>query len=449
MIIFSLISATMAINYLSYVDRALSSAIKNVGAVSTIDIITIENGKGIFDHVIKKLFLQQHEKSFQLIRFNEKDNAEHTVNNPIILFMESVESYKKFLLFEFDLNLSSYKHLKILIVCPDMTKEHIDLNDKFYRFTSFLMLEDGGLFLAYIKLHFQYGSAKKTKEVLNSMEAIGKWRHEEFFPSQTTNFLGFQFMFLFRQFTTRQYYRYVLLKDGRRQYIVNGLNTHIISIIKKLLNFTIFYNPTGRDRSTYPVKEHSVTFHYMPIQSFQKTKEVSVMPYECIHLKYVTSPGKVFTKYEKLFLAFDTQTWILIVVTFTIAFLTILVVKYMSKKIQGIVFGSRVHTPALNVIVAFFGLGQMTLPRRSFGRFLLMCFILYSMVIRTAYQGVSFDLLQKELRKPGIKTFEESVAKNFTVFVRSVFMEDWNETSVVKEKYFFLMVFSTELVVTF
>jgi hypothetical protein len=41
------------------------------------------------------------------------------------------------------------------------------------------------------------------------------------------------------------------------------------------------------------------------------------------------------------------------------------------------------------------GGGQFKLPGRNFARYCLMLFILFCLVMRTAYQGMQFDLMLK------------------------------------------------------
>jgi hypothetical protein len=38
---------------------------------------------------------------------------------------------------------------------------------------------------------------------------------------------------------------------------------------------------------------------------------------------------------------------------------------------------------------------MISLPGRNFARFILMQFILFSLVVRTGYQGVQFDMMLK------------------------------------------------------
>jgi hypothetical protein len=73
------------------------------------------------------------------------------------------------------------------------------------------------------------------------------------------------------------------------------------------------------------------------------------------------------------------------------------------------------------------------LPGRNFARFLLMNFILFTLVARTGYQGVQYDMMLKvclilavlfsfqrmipqEIRAKNVKTIDELIENNYTFY---------------------------------
>lgn len=62
----------------------------------------------------------------------------------------------------------------------------------------------------------------------------------------------------------------------------------------------------------------------------------------------------------------------------------------------------------------------MQLPGRNFSRFLLVSFMLFSLVMRTAYQGKQFQFMQNEMRRPDVKTIDEMIESNFTLYVYEI-----------------------------
>lgn len=62
---------------------------------------------------------------------------------------------------------------------------------------------------------------------------------------------------------------------------------------------------------------------------------------------------------------------------------------------------------------------MIALPGRNFARYLLANFILFCLVIRTAYQGMQFEFLQKDMRPNDVETIEEMIENNFTLLLIS------------------------------
>ncbi|KAG5680218.1 hypothetical protein PVAND_009743 [Polypedilum vanderplanki] len=125
--------------------------------------------------------------------------------------------------------------------------------------------------------------------------------------------------------------------------------------------------------------------------------------------------GKAYNDYEKLLMPFDLTTWILLFFTFGIAFFVIFIINQMSIKIQEKVFGRNITTPSFNVVSTFFGIGLSKLPKTSFARFILIMFIMFCLIVRTAYQGVIFDYMNSDMRKPHATTIEEVFEQNYRV----------------------------------
>jgi hypothetical protein len=130
---------------------------------------------------------------------------------------------------------------------------------------------------------------------------------------------------------------------------------------------------------------------------------------------YTVPPGEEYNNYEKLIFPFDDDTWKLITFTFVAAFVTIFILNFTSVKLRNFVFGPNVPSPSLNVAAHFFKIGQTIMPGKSFARFLVMSYILYCLIIRTAWQSKMFEFLQKEMRKPEVQSLEELAERNFTV----------------------------------
>jgi hypothetical protein len=241
---------------------------------------------------------------------------------------------------------------------------------------------------------------KKTKLWQNSNFAFDKFKN---FHSCTLNVLGY----------------YILGQFERN----HGVLDKILMVLEKSMNFKMDLKTHRFDGSIKRVyfKNYKIDLFVfttcLPIEAqlmFYNASGHITHPFCSAVDVLMVSPGEAYSGYEKLILAFDSPTWFLIGLTFFAAFVTVFIVRFLSAKVQDFIYGSNVSSPTLHVFVHFFGLGQVILPQRNFPRFLLMIFILFSLIIRTAYQGKMFEFLQKEMRKPEMQSIEEMIENNFT-----------------------------------
>lgn len=121
----------------------------------------------------------------------------------------------------------------------------------------------------------------------------------------------------------------------------------------------------------------------------------------------VVAPGELYTSLEKMFIMFDTETWIAIGATFTFVLVAILVINRCSTTVQNFIYGRNIRTPTMNFIDIFMNGAQRRVPGRNFSRFMLILVIFWSLHIRTCYQSKMFEFLQADMRKPGISTRSE------------------------------------------
>jgi hypothetical protein len=167
---------------------------------------------------------------------------------------------------------------------------------------------------------------------------------------------------------------------------------------------TILDNNTDMSISNWWLKQSRVgTFGFS--NSYASDKLVFIIP-----------PGKKFTALEKLIYPFKLTSWTLIVMVFVVGILVILIVQFQSKTVRDFVFGTGVKTPLLNLFVAFIGGNQKKLPRRNFARFLLMMFLIYSLIIRTVYQGSYFELMKSNRGHKKVQSIKEMIDKNFKFY---------------------------------
>lgn len=140
------------------------------------------------------------------------------------------------------------------------------------------------------------------------------------------------------------------------------------------------------------------------------------VPYNVVPFLSTVPPGELYTPLEKMFLIYDYEVWIGIVVTLLFVLMTVQVISLTSTKIKKFVFGRDVSSPTMCLISTFLNGDQHQLPGRNFARFNLLLFIFWSLIIRTCYQSTLYAYLQSDMRKPAFTTIEELRDNNFTSY---------------------------------
>ncbi|KAG5673137.1 hypothetical protein PVAND_003208 [Polypedilum vanderplanki] len=190
-----------------------------------------------------------------------------------------------------------------------------------------------------------------------------------------------------------------------------------MDIVGQKGNFSLYRQPWDDSKNTSVIS-------FTP-QIFARIENIAFFPKVGLHYigtitddvnNFIIAPAEPYTSYEKLIFPFDFITWCLLFVTFFIAFGAIFFINFMPKIFQTIVYGTRVTMPMLNVLRTFFGISQTRLPQASFPRFILIFFIFFCLIIRTAYQGVFFELLTTDMRKPLPETIDDLLDRNYTIF---------------------------------
>jgi len=198
--------------------------------------------------------------------------------------------------------------------------------------------------------------------------------------------------------------------EGTNKYSeLSGYYTRIIKELSRRLNFSIH---DGMSAFPYDLTLSSFSKEF---DESAKKKAITDMIQIYREVFVVVPLGEFYSGFEKLFLPFDYATWILIAMTFAIGLMTILIVTQLSMTIRNFVVGRDVRAPTMNLLAAIFGLGQTRLPGRNFARFLLMLYILWCLIIRTGYQGVLYDLLKGDGRKPQNMQLQDFIDNNATL----------------------------------
>jgi hypothetical protein len=133
-------------------------------------------------------------------------------------------------------------------------------------------------------------------------------------------------------------------------------------------------------------------------------------------LVFMIPKGRPMSAFHKLLRPFDNFVWISILFVIVVSTAVIAFLSLLPRKFRNFVYGDRVTTPFLNLIIAMYGGAQTILPKYNFARSLLMMFLLFCLVIRSLYQGALFQYLQASDDEPEVQNIEEMAARDFKFF---------------------------------
>jgi hypothetical protein len=252
---------------------------------------------------------------------------------------------------------------------------------------------------------------KKQKNILNSFnKKTKKWmRPFDLSYKKFRHFHGCEIVAM-------QSYECYTDKFGK----VQGKTFDVLDVVGSAANFTVYRQPGHLIKKNLTIDAHNnLKRKPQVVVAMRVSLTLRIHSTAAIDTRFYTmmiTRGEPFSPWEKLLLPFDRTTWWMLATTFGIAFCVILLVNRASKKLQIVIYGRAVTTPAYNVVGTFFGVSQSRLPQTNFPRMVLMFFILFCLVVRTAYQGVFFELMATDMRKPVPTTFEDLIDENYTIY---------------------------------
>jgi hypothetical protein len=218
--------------------------------------------------------------------------------------------------------------------------------------------------------------------------------------------------------------------NSNEKIVPHGSDISVIETLAEVLNFHIQYTFTNtqgylnRDGSAEgPFKELLDKRADLIFDCYWLTKTRlefldATMAYYDDYAIIIVPSGTEFSSFEKLIFPFALNTWIVLLSYIAIGVIVIFVIKFLCLKIiQNFVFGLHVNYPMLNLWNALLGGAQNTLPRGNFARFLLMNFLIFSLVIRTAYQGSMYQLIRSNRKHSEMQSIDEIKSENLNFYV--------------------------------
>jgi len=130
----------------------------------------------------------------------------------------------------------------------------------------------------------------------------------------------------------------------------------------------------------------------------------------------LTNSGNLLTFSEKLLLAFDDLTWILVLFTFFVAFIAIFIINRLPEFIQNRIHGFNIRISSINIISTFFGSGHYRMHHPTFTTIFLVTFSIFCLIIRNCYQSKLLELLITEPKDQMLSSIEDLNDHHYSLY---------------------------------
>ncbi|XP_055842729.1 uncharacterized protein LOC129909680 [Episyrphus balteatus] len=194
-----------------------------------------------------------------------------------------------------------------------------------------------------------------------------------------------------------------------------GLEGQLLIEVARNMNFTLkVVIPQNDERRGLIFKNGTVTGAIKMLQQkevhlslgcFRYTLEratvltASYSFYQTPQVFFVRARRVPFSAFEIMTYPFDNYVWTLMLsIIITAILLSVYLGKYQPKKLW-FIFGYGETANIFNVISAWMGHPVVPLPKKTFARFILALWILTALVLRNAYQGLLYKILNSSLSK--------------------------------------------------
>ena len=363
----------------------------------------------ILDETLKLL---SEVKEVKVTQFNSDNFYYHGYYNDAIFLFDTIDNYLKTFhrKIAFARPQRTVELINFLVYCENLSKNKLQAVLTVNRFESFLIDENDQ-----ISLHLMTMDTEKqcnTPQLIEGnrfSDKERKWTKKKFLAPTIDNFHGCGvYVKYYSDFDQLPF-----VSSNRDE----GVLFDMMNALAPHLNFTITFDRSYKKLLNGLYYDFEQGVFLAQSSRFESGFSLSDPFYSSASV-FLVPPGEPYTSWEKLLLPFDQQTWMWLIITFAVAFLIIFLIKLRrSASMYEFVVGSNVTTPTLNVVAIFMGIGQILLPRRNVARFLFMCFVLFCLIMRTAYQGMYFEFLTSDKTKKPIASIEEMEDKNITVYI--------------------------------
>lgn len=375
------------------------------------------------------------------LRFEEAQNLQ-ILNRQRLTNIAVIDSFKAFTLICENITptLFSYSGLYLIVLLNGAIAEIDQIFDVFWKIGIFNVNvlyenDDNESVSTFTFKPFKPGCQCGDTDPVKINELDGKtmkWETDVFFPKKTRNLHKCHLKIA----TYESKPGMMIRNNSAGNLTLYGFEGEFLNEIANLLNFSmditlisdksgvgfLFENGTAKGLIKKTINaEIDIVASLLSLQ-YLRTIYLSVtVPYFNDKVILLVPPLSPLPPFMKLLHPFKMHVWSMIAGTFSISFSVIFVIKIMPVKFYNFVIGKNVRTPYLNTLIGMIGMSQDKLPSGTFARYLLTLYLIFSMIIRSIYQGGLYNVLKSSIYSRERTTIDEYYDDNFNFHMHEGF----------------------------
>jgi hypothetical protein len=328
------------------VSSALTKVIREFYVVRSehFDIMIYGRDKRFLNELVNDIAKGQSEKfPFKIVNVRESEDTIE-INQSAILMFDTLDSYQEF--HQKAILTNEYpKEFNFLVYIVEIDETEAELlipSNPFgiFEFEVFLMpkYESSMKLITFETFQQPNCGAWKAVEFNRFSNGTREWRNREFFPNKFNTFNGCELIAIvqYPPDTDGHLITGIDIDDTRGEVAkISGYGITFNNLIGEELNYTTRYNPQNEIAEKFDDQLPSNQFHMLvsPIR-LRKNDESHSQPFTTIDSFILISKSEPYTQMEKVFLPFEFTRWRRLIVTSAVAVITILIVKFVLRKMQ-------------------------------------------------------------------------------------------------------------------
>jgi hypothetical protein len=448
-----LLFSTQGLNGIPQTDLNASDAL--VGAVKDAirsfygmrhECVYVMQDSGISDsittHIVDRVLHQNEELTVTFKLQNEKSfviPGPKKVNN--LIFVESYESFTR-IYQKMDPDLFEFQGFYLIILTHPLADHYFitrKILEDFWRNyiinVNVIVLNPTLLDEAFIYTYFPYSKdicGTVRPSILSRFNTTLKVNQKiNYFPKKVSDLKKCSLTCAI--FETKPFM--LIKKNVNGQIEIDGIDAKLLLYISNKLNFNPILkvsdipwglaldNGTMTDtiKMVYNLEANLTLGYFFKTEDRDRVMTAS-WSYHTSKSYWIVPPGQPYSSFEKLFKPFKQRLWMAVTLTFITSNLIIFIFNWNLTALWNLIF-EKSDCPYYNNFIIVFGGVMPAEPLKNCARIIFAFYLLYWLVVRSAYQGALFQFLQQDFNKPHLKNSKEMIEHNFNFYVDKTALE--------------------------